>query len=298
MGVCANGKNAQSCQKSNSGDQAETTILNMQILKCDRSIPAIMLKVCNKTCQVSKETVVCQIQPVKEMSECKPKNWKSEHDEVTSTCSTWKSGPKIAIDPHQSTVNELTDANDTTDKHSDTQKWEIEQCEETSHCSVEGPNTQQFIDVKDHKDDASATDWNSKGSDPMSVRRRNLTHGDEAPGPASTNGGTKTYCRDRLNVKETCLCPFHCTAKVCRVGKSQGKQHLTISCTTGYDDTGTAMNTMLTTNKENNTSPCLTSTDLYDGPPLGTSMAIADDNVKSELSTKKTKMAKGAKQAN
>lgn len=57
----------------------------------------------------------------------------------------------------------------------------------------------------------------------MSVCRRNFTHGDEAPGPASTLGGTKTYCRDRLNVKDTKLRPFHCTACVKRVGKSQGK---------------------------------------------------------------------------
>lgn len=93
----------------------------------------MILKVCIKTCQISKETVVKQIQPVKEISECKPKNCKSEHDEVTSTRSTCKSGHKNAIDPHQGTVDEITDANITTDKHSESQKWESEQWDETIH---------------------------------------------------------------------------------------------------------------------------------------------------------------------
>lgn len=68
-----------------------------------------------------------------------------------------------------------------------------------------------------------------------------------------------------------------------------------MSCTAGYDDTGTAINTILTTNKENDTSSCLTSTDLYDGSPSGTTIATADDILKSELPAKKTKIAKGAK---
>lgn len=187
---------------SNSGDQAEATILNIQIFKCDRSNTAIILKVRIKTCQVTKETEVCQIEPVKEITECKPKNCKSEHDEVATTCSTKKSGHKIAIEPHQDTVNEIRDVNDTTEKHSESKKKEMENWEDTAHCSVENPSTQIVQDDKIPKEDASATDQNPKGSDPKPVKRRNFTHGDDAPGPAITSGGTKTYCIDRFNVWE------------------------------------------------------------------------------------------------
>ncbi len=92
-------------------------------------------------------------------------------------------------------------------------------------------------------------------------------------------GGTKTYCRDRFNVFDSYLCPGHWAAKVCRVGKSKGVSHFTMSIATGYDDTGTANNTILTTLKEENTQSCNTSTNLYDGSPLGISIPSTEENV-------------------
>ncbi len=85
IGVKANGKYVQSCHASNNGDQAETSILSMQIFKQGRSDTAIILKVCIKTCQSSKETELCQVVPVCEITECKPKNCKTEHDEFMTT---------------------------------------------------------------------------------------------------------------------------------------------------------------------------------------------------------------------